>query len=288
MRRLFSSIFTKTMIERGNGVQLAKYVAQPANVMKPVSYMGIMHGYAEHMGYYEELAATLTSQGFYVFGYDRRGCGYSTGVRGLVSEKEVTLEDFLAIKKTVCQDKIHVLGNSHGGCLALHVGIKHPEMVRSIITVNPALDKNEKLFPEKSFKVRLVRAIINSFLINYINLGKFNLDNVTSNKKYIDKIMSDKLHYKGPLKGLSAKAMLTLQTEVKQTIKSMKVPWLLELCKDDICVDPDLSRRVFNEYMVRDKRLHESSGGHDLLEVFEEPRYPEAVQSICSWLHGHS
>jgi acylglycerol lipase len=288
MRRLFSSIFTRTMIERGNGVQLAKYIAQPTNVMKPVSYLGIMHGYAEHIGCYEELATALTNQGFCVFGYDRRGCGHSTGAKGLVSEKEIILEDFLAIKKTVCQDKIHILGNSHGGCLALSVGIKHPEMVRSVITVNPALDKNEKLYPEKSFKMKLVKAIMDSFLINYINLGKFNLDNVTSNKKYIDKIMSDKLHYKGPMKGLSAKAMLNLQIEVKQTIKSMKVPWLLELCKDDICVDPDLSRRVFNEYKVRDKRMHETSGGHDLLQVFDEPRYQEAMQSISSWLHGHS
>jgi alpha-beta hydrolase superfamily lysophospholipase len=287
MRRLFSSIFTKTIIPFENGVKIARYVAAPQNVAKPLSYVGILHGYIEHIGYYEELAATLTQQGFCVFGYDRKGCGHSTGERGLVGDAKSGIEDFIQIKKTVSEDKVHVVGNSYGGCLALDVAIKYPNMVRSIVTINPALGINEKLLPKNSVKVRLLMKILDTFLVKYVNVGKYNTDNVTTNKRIIKTVLNDPLVYKGPFKGRSAKAMMDLQNDVISNMKSLKVPWLLELSAEDICVDPDLSRKEFVGCALRDKRIHETNGGHDIMLAFEEPRYQQTIQSICSWLHSH-
>ena len=287
MRRLFSSIFTKTVVVTKNGAKLAKYIAVPLNVAKPLSYIGILHGYSEHMGYYEELANTLTKQGFCVFGHDRMGNGHSTGERGVVQDAKSAMDDFLLVKDSVYSDKVHIIGNSYGGCLALNIAINYPKVTQSIITINPSLGVNEKLLPYNSPKLKLLRKLLSTFLVKYIRIGKFSMDNVTANKRIIDLVMSDPLIYKGPLKGRSALAMMNIQNDVLNSMKYMHVPWLLELSSEDVCVDPDLTRKVFMGHAQRDKRIHETTGGHDIMQATEEPRYQQTIQSICAWLHSH-
>ena len=77
-----TNIFEITTFEVKKGVTLAKYLAKPKG--KPeeaIDYVGILHGIDDYVEVYSAIAQYLVENGFGVFGYDRRGRGYSVNLK---------------------------------------------------------------------------------------------------------------------------------------------------------------------------------------------------------------
>src|SRR5262245_32596260 len=53
----------------------------------------LVHGFGEHIGRYEHVAAALTAGGFHVRGFDLRGHGQSGGIRNHVNRFTDYLDD---------------------------------------------------------------------------------------------------------------------------------------------------------------------------------------------------
>lgn len=79
----------------------------------------------------------LAGHGFAVMTYDQRGMGLSTSPPE--SDSSYTLhkyvEDLEAVRKTVGVDRVHLLGHSWGGIVAMRYATVHPGRVRSLILV---------------------------------------------------------------------------------------------------------------------------------------------------------
>ena len=96
-------------------------------VDEPLSVISLVHGFGEHCGRYEELAAELIANRIAVVGVDLHGHGKTIGPRGVAQSYDHLHEDL----KTLLQQTAafypavpHFLfGHSMGGGLVLHHGI---------------------------------------------------------------------------------------------------------------------------------------------------------------------
>ena len=60
---------------------------------KPKAVIAFIHGLGEHMGRYEHVAKALTDAGYTLAGFDLRGHGKSTGIRGHFSSLDAVMQD---------------------------------------------------------------------------------------------------------------------------------------------------------------------------------------------------
>ena len=96
----------------------------------------LVHGFAEHVGRYEELAARLNEAQFSVFGLSHQGHGKSGGDRVHVKSFQSYTEDLLSFVEAIRKERPsesgvprYLLGHSMGGAIALQTVQARPDMV---------------------------------------------------------------------------------------------------------------------------------------------------------------
>lgn len=128
----------------------------------PVRALVLVHGFGEHSGRYEHVAAYFAAHDCAVFGFDLRGHGRSAGKRGHVdsfSDYLNDLEIFLAEVKLQAEQMsrplpITLLGHSMGGLIATAYAVeRHPE-TQSLVTSGAALELSSEL---SGFKITLAK-----------------------------------------------------------------------------------------------------------------------------------
>ena len=93
----------------------------------PLAVVSLVHGFGEHCGRYEELAAELVANRIAVVGFDLRGHGRTISPRGVAQTYEHLHEDLKTLLKQTASmypTVPHFLfGHSMGGGLVLHHGL---------------------------------------------------------------------------------------------------------------------------------------------------------------------
>lgn len=84
------------------------------------------------------LAETNLANQYQLIHYHRRGYGESDRVTGAVSISDQA-EDCAALLQHLNVGPVHVVGHSYGGDVALQLALDHPDMVHSLILLEPAL-----------------------------------------------------------------------------------------------------------------------------------------------------
>lgn len=87
-------------------------------------------------------AQRLADQGFYVIVYDRRGEGRSTDSNAEYSLAEAGA-DIQTIMEQYKVSKVHLLGHSFGGILAVKFARIHPELVHSVVLIGAPVSLQE-------------------------------------------------------------------------------------------------------------------------------------------------
>lgn len=87
-------------------------------------------------------APILAEQGYYVIVYDRRGEGRSIDPNAEFSLAEAAA-DIQGVLEKYAVSKVHLLGHSFGGILALKFARTHPEKVHSVALISAPLDLQE-------------------------------------------------------------------------------------------------------------------------------------------------
>src|SRR5215211_4098720 len=106
----------------------------------PARLVVLVHGYGEHIGRYEHVAAALNARGCAVVGPDHRGHGKSPGEPALVEDFEPIVEDLRAVVQDARGDlPVVMVGHSMGGLIAIRYAQRHPEDLAGLVLSAPAV-----------------------------------------------------------------------------------------------------------------------------------------------------
>lgn len=107
--------------------------------LEPKRVLILVHGFAEHLGRYDEMAMYFARRGFAVHGYDQLGHGRTPGPRGHADRFDRLLEDLSRFIDLVALDHpnlpITLLGHSMGGLVvAATAALHHPPVDRIVLS----------------------------------------------------------------------------------------------------------------------------------------------------------
>lgn len=106
---------------------------------EPNRVMVLVHGYAEHMGRYDEMAMHFAERGFAVHAYDHAGHGRTAGARGHVDRFDRLLDELMRFIELVRLDHpglpLVLVGHSMGGLVVAAAATgRHPEVEHFVLS----------------------------------------------------------------------------------------------------------------------------------------------------------
>ena len=103
----------------------------------------LCHGYGEHVGRYEHVAARLVEHGAVVHGVDHVGHGRSGGERVLIPDFEPVVEDFHELDVEARRHHpalpVVLVGHSMGGMVAARYAQRHGDSLAAVVLSGPVL-----------------------------------------------------------------------------------------------------------------------------------------------------
>ncbi|WP_330286341.1 alpha/beta hydrolase [Streptomyces sp. NBC_00576] len=111
---------------------------------QPPRYLALLaHGYAEHMGRYEELADVLVAHGAAVLGPHHQGHGRSAGERAVIVDFEDVVTDLhtvAALARSAHPDvPVVLIGHSTGGLIAARFAQRYRDELAALVLSAPVL-----------------------------------------------------------------------------------------------------------------------------------------------------
>lgn len=103
------------------------------------SYVALLcHGYGEHIGRYEHVAARLTADGAVVYGQDHLGHGRSQGEPALITDYEKVVEDFRLLQEHAADEHpglpVVLIGHSMGGMIAARYAQRYDDLAAVVLS----------------------------------------------------------------------------------------------------------------------------------------------------------
>jgi alpha-beta hydrolase superfamily lysophospholipase len=124
----------------------------------PTHVVLLAHGYAEHVGRYEHVAAALVANGAVVYAVDHAGHGKSEGERGVVTDFEPIVDDLHLVDRRAREEHpglpVVLLGHSMGGLIAARYAQRYAASLAAVVLSGPLVgryDAGAQLFDLPEF-----------------------------------------------------------------------------------------------------------------------------------------
>lgn len=115
----------------------------------PAYLVLLVHGYGEHIGRYEHVAARLVADGAAVYGMDHVGHGRSEGERVAIADMERLVDDVhLLHERAVAEHPglpVTLVGHSMGGMLGARYAQRYGDSLSAVVLSAPVLGRWEAL-----------------------------------------------------------------------------------------------------------------------------------------------
>ncbi|MFC4909383.1 alpha/beta hydrolase [Actinomadura gamaensis] len=109
----------------------------------------LVHGYGEHLGRYEHVAAFLNRHGALVCGPDHAGHGLSAGERVLITDVDDLVADVRTVVESARDDlpgvPVIMIGHSMGGLIATRYAQLHGSELTALVLSGPVLGRWDAL-----------------------------------------------------------------------------------------------------------------------------------------------
>ncbi|MBO2449927.1 lysophospholipase [Actinomadura barringtoniae] len=117
---------------------------------EPPRYVAVLvHGYGEHLGRYEHVAAVLNAHGAVVCGPDHQGHGRSAGERVLITDFEEVVTDLHTVVEAAHVDHpgvpVVMIGHSMGGMIAARYAQRYGSELTALVLSGPVLGRWDAL-----------------------------------------------------------------------------------------------------------------------------------------------
>jgi alpha-beta hydrolase superfamily lysophospholipase len=123
----------------GHGGRLVARTWQPRDA--PSHVVLLAHGYGEHVGRYEHVAAALVANGAVVYAVDHVGHGKSAGERVLIHDFERVVDDLHEVSRTAGGEfpglPVVLIGHSMGGLIAARYAQRYGDSLAAVVLSGP-------------------------------------------------------------------------------------------------------------------------------------------------------
>jgi len=272
-----------------DGVKLATKMWTPDPSAPTKGAIILVHGYGEHLGRYQHVAAYFVQQGYSVHGMDSRGHGQSKGEMLGYFERFAQLSDDLAgfVKLMDSQRQggkpLFILGHSMGGLETLHYLARYtpaPNVIRGFITSGALFDAGVDVPGMQKAMVRSLSAISPKS-------GVVQLDSSTVSKDQavVSAYDSDPLVFHGKIPARVAAEFMAARELILPLLKKITLPALIMHGGSDRLVRPDSARWIYGDLGSPDKTLKIYEGLFH--EILNEPERTRVMADIWVWLASH-
>lgn len=251
----------------------------------PRAVVAIVHGYAEHSGRYQHLAAFLNARGYAVEALDLRGHGQSSGRRVYVRSFSEYLSDvarFLrAVRERHPAKPVFLLGHSMGGGIAtLFVIARKPE-IAGLVLSGPALRVRSAPTGMRMRGLRLLGKVAPTY-----SLAPLPAAAISRDPTVVEAYENDPLVYRGGMRlGHGAASMRALQ-RVQLDMEEVEVPLLVMHGSADRLTSPEGSEELIERARSTDKTFKVYDGLYH--EIFNEPEQETVMLDLAQWLDAHT
>lgn len=243
----------------------------------------VVHGYAEHSGRYEHVAAWLGERGAAVHAYDHRGHGRSAGRRCHVDRFAELLDDLERLVDTVRAEHpalpIFLLGHSMGGLVTAAFLAERQPVLAGAATSGAALALGEGVSRGRMIAARWMRR-----LAPRLALGSgLDPEGLSRDPQVVRAYLEDPLVFRTMTAALAAE-LLEAVPRTTARAREVRVPLLLLHGQEDPLCPPHGSRRFFEALNVEgsDLRIYPELRH----EILNEPEHPRVLADLWDWALG--
>lgn len=277
------------VLESFDGEQLAGYHWRTAPEERaPRGVLLMLHGYAEHAGRHERLAAAAAEAGFHVWSFDQRNHGNSPGaVRGSVDGYEPALADLAALQAHARERSgalpTFLFGHSMGGAIALRYALEHPERLDGLVLSAPFLVDAAKRPALVSAAAPLLGNLFPSLATMRIPATTISRD-----PSEVARYEADPLIYRGGVRANAGATMLEQGATLSRLASNLAVSTLVVHGSADQVADVAGSRQL--AAASKNVRFVEQEGGfHELHHDAADSGVPSATRAIIlEWLEARA
>lgn len=251
----------------------------------PAAVVLLSHGYAEHSGRYEHVAARLNDAAYAVYALDHRGHGRSDGTRANVDSFATVRRDLTSLREHVGDQHPHVpfflLGHSLGGLIALDYATQGgADGLAGLLLSGPAVD------PSIGSTLDRVVAPVLSRLVPNLGVATLEAEAVSRDAAVVAAYVADPLNFHGRVPARTAAETLAAVSRVARLLPSLTLPTLVLHGADDRIAAPAGARMVAERIGSEDVTLKV----YDELfhEIFNEPEQAAVLDDVVDWLNRHA
>ncbi len=261
-------------VRSADGTTLALYRWEPAGASR--GDVVLIHGFAEHMGRYEEVGGWFATAGYRVTGVELRGHGESAGKRGFVRAWSEYLEDVDAVVAATGAREVVVVAHSMGGLVALDWLRLNAGRARAAVLSAPLLEASVKAPAWKIMAAKLLsRALPGLVMANEIPP-----EHVCRTPEIVQSYIADPRIFHGVTPRWYTE-MLAAQQRVFASAGGYVTPARFVWGTDDKIVSPTAIERFAGAYGGRGSHRAWSGLYHELLY---EPEKVAVRDDLFAWL----
>ncbi len=255
----------------------------PAGDQQLKGVVTIAHGYGEHIGRYEYVAARLNEAGFAVYGPDHHGHGRSSGKkRGRISLGPA-VADLDQLIVTVSKGRNpelpqFLLGHSMGGAIALRYAMAHQKRLTGLALSAPlaAVDGGKGLH---TF-ARVLGTVLPGAPVSKVDPRL-----VSRDPTVVNAYIADPLNHHGPIPAGFARDMIVHVESLARDVRQITLPTLLMWGTSDRLCPPSGSELVAANIGSEDLTVERYAGLFH--EIMNEPERDQVLDDLVGWLGAH-
>lgn len=241
----------------------------------------LVHGLGEHSGRYGHVAEALVARGFAVVGWDLRGHGRSSGVRGDVADTELLVDDLAAICAHFrpAEGPLFIFAHSLGSQIALRFLERDAEACEGAVIASPWL---RLAFDPPWWKLLMARLAMGVWP-GFVQKTALHAERLSRDLAHLASFPRPELAHRR----ISARMYFALRAggeRIFAEAERLRTPMLL-LHGDD---DPITSHRATGEFFERvgstDKTLRIFPGARH--EMHNDLHRAEVLREIGDWMEA--
>lgn len=232
------------------------------------------HGGESHKGQYV-LFTPLLAPGIRAISYDQRDVGDAATAPGPYEIGDLA-DDCIALMDALGLESAHVMGISFGGAIALHVGLRHPDRVRSLVVgaapdsfvrPNPFIERAMVLGPDERAALMLDAS----------------LSPAAQRDEQMMALLAGLMRGRVTVPGSNRSASIRTHDLSPDELAAITPPTLLVYGEVDPLVPPELGR-IVHEHLPSSELVVVPGARHGLSFEFREP----LAAMVSDWVAGHA